>query len=120
VAAQLVNALFAPGQVVHFLLGGVLHGLAHVRQFGRQRLALIQRLGADFAGVVDPHQAGDVTAVLVAERLSRAQQRRRWTRRLTAEGQQGAQGPVGLQQHLIQRRVMSFVSHEHSVSLSIE
>ena len=40
------------------LLGrGLFHLLAHVGQLRGQRLALIERLGADLAGVVDAHQA---------------------------------------------------------------
>lgn len=46
--AQLANALFAPSQVVDFFLGGMFHGLAHLRQFGSQGLALVKRLGTDF------------------------------------------------------------------------
>ena len=73
-AAQLMNALFAPDQMVDFLFGGVIHGGAHLRQLGGQGLTLIQRLGADFAGMVDAHQTGDVSGVLVpsAPRWSRS------------------------------------------------
>jgi hypothetical protein len=70
VAVQLANALLAPGQVVDFFFGGMLHGLAHLGQLGGQGLALVQRLGADFTGVVDAHQAGDVAALLLVRSAS--------------------------------------------------
>ncbi len=44
------DALLAPGQVVDLFLGRVLHGGAYLRQLGSQCLALVKRLGRDFAG----------------------------------------------------------------------
>ncbi len=49
--------LFAPGQVVHLLGRGLAHGVGHGRIARGQRLSLVERLGGDLAGVVDPHQA---------------------------------------------------------------
>ncbi len=82
VAAQFADALLAPGQVIDLLVGGMLHGLAYLRQLGGQRLALIERLGADLAGVVDAHQAGDMAGLVVAQRRLVLQDRRRGARRV--------------------------------------
>ncbi len=76
VAAQLTDALFAPGQVVDFFLGGMLHGLAHLWQLGGQGLALIERLGADFTGMVDAHQASDVAGLAFVQFHIRLDDRR--------------------------------------------
>ena len=55
-AVQLFQAVFAPGQVILFFNGCLFHLAAHIRQLGGQRLAVVQRLRADFAAVIDPHQ----------------------------------------------------------------
>ncbi|MNL70806.1 hypothetical protein D3C87_1958620 [compost metagenome] len=41
VAAQLMDALLAPDQMVDFFFGGMFHGSAHLRQLGGQGLTLI-------------------------------------------------------------------------------
>ena len=110
-AVQLANALFAPGQVVHFFLGGVFHGLAHFGQLGGQGLALVQRLGADFTGVVDTHQPGNMAGLLFVKVDVRLDDGRRRAGGLAAEGQQGAHGGIGLQQQAVERRVVAFGSH---------
>lgn len=66
-AVQLANALLAPRQVVDFFLGGMFHGLAHFGQLGRQGLTLVQGLGADFTGMVDAHQPGNVAGLLFVQ-----------------------------------------------------
>src|SRR5690625_3619688 len=45
VTVQLVQALAAPHQMVHFFSGGFLHFLAHFGQLRRQSLTPIKRLG---------------------------------------------------------------------------
>jgi hypothetical protein len=52
--------MFAPGQVVEFFIGGLLHAVANLYPFCGERLTLIETLGTDFAGVVDTHQASNV------------------------------------------------------------
>jgi DNA polymerase-3 subunit delta len=64
---ELAEAFFAPAQVIAFLARRVEQMAARVRVARGQRLAVIQRLRGDFAGVVDAHQAGDVTALVVGE-----------------------------------------------------
>ena len=64
-AVQFTQAFFTPHQMIDFFCGGLLHLLAHVGELGGQGLALVQRLGADFAGVVDPHQARHMFALAV-------------------------------------------------------
>jgi len=76
VAAQLMDALFTPDQMIDLFFSRVLHGCAYLRQLGGQRLSLIQRLGADFAGMVDAHQTGDMAGVFVAHLGFRLQNRR--------------------------------------------
>ena len=111
--AQLADALLAPGQVVDFFLGRVLHGLAHFGQFGGQGLALVQRLGTDFPGMVDAHQAGHVPGVLVTHLRFRLHDGRRRAIRLAAERQQRAHGHIGLQQQAVDRRVVTLGSHAY-------
>ena len=90
-AAQLADALLAPGQVVD-LLPAASPSPRGPGQLGGQRLALVQRLGADLAGVVDAHQAGDMAGVFLAQFAIGFHDGRRRSRRLAAERQQGAQG----------------------------
>jgi len=89
----------------------MLHGLAYLGQLGGQGLALVQRLGTDFAGVVDAHQAGDMAGLLLIELGVRLDDGRRGAGGLAAEGQQGAHGGIGLQQQAVERRVVTFGSH---------
>ena len=103
--------MLAPGQVVDLLLGGFLHRLADLGQLGGQRLALVQRLGADLAGVVDAHQAGDMAGVFLAQFAIGFHDGRRRSRRLAAERQQGAQGGVGLQQETVDGRIVAVGGH---------
>ncbi|MCY1180900.1 hypothetical protein D9M73_213730 [compost metagenome] len=110
-AVQLANALLAPGQVVDFFLSGMLHGLAHFGQLGGQGLALVQRLGADFTGMVDAHQPGNMAGLLLVQVNVWLDDGRRWPGRLAAERQQGAHGGIGLQQQAVERRIVTFGSH---------
>src|SRR5690606_31276778 len=50
VAAQLVNTLLTPDQVIHLLSGGLFHLNPDIGQSGSEGLTLIKRLGADFPG----------------------------------------------------------------------
>lgn len=75
-AAKLANTLLAPGQVVDLFFGGVLHGLAHLRQPGGQGLALIERLGADFTGMVDTHEPGHMAGLRFVQGNVRLDDRR--------------------------------------------
>ena len=43
------------------------HAAAGLWQLRRQGLTLVEPLGADLAGVVDPHEAGDMAALLFAK-----------------------------------------------------
>ncbi len=97
--------------MVDLLLGGFLHRLADLGQLGGQRLALVQRLGADLAGVVDAHQAGDMAGVFLAQFAIGFHDGRRRSRRLAAERQQGAQGGVGLQQETVDGRIVAVGGH---------
>ncbi len=62
VAVQFIQTLLAPGQMILFFLGGNFHLAADARQPCGESLAGIQGLGADFAGVIHPHQAGHMAA----------------------------------------------------------
>src|SRR5690606_34151840 len=79
---------------------------------GGERLALVERLGADLAGVVDEHQSGDVALALLVQFDLRLQQRRRGARGRAAEGQQGAQGGIHLQEQAIGGGIVTFAGHE--------
>ncbi|KTC40931.1 hypothetical protein AO260_31025 [Pseudomonas sp. ABAC21] len=109
--AQLADALLTPGKMVNFFFGRVLHRCAHLRQLGGQGLTLIQRLGTDFAGMVDAHQAGDMARLGGAHLGIGLHDGRRGPVRLAAEGQQRAHGGVGLQQQAVNRRVVTLGSH---------
>ena len=56
VAAQFFDTLPAPGQVVILFNCSLLHLLARFVPMSGQRLPLVERLGAHFAGMVYPHQ----------------------------------------------------------------
>ncbi len=58
--AEFVDALFAPGEMVEFLVGRFLQ-LRFDRLVPRnRRVPLVKALGGDFPGVIDPHQPGRV------------------------------------------------------------
>ncbi len=88
VAAQLADALLTPGQMIDLLIRSLLHRLAHLRQARRQCLPLVKRLGADFTGVVDAHQPGNMAGFTLAELRLGLQQCRRRARGLAAEREQ--------------------------------
>ena len=54
--AELLNALFAPGQVIEFLRGSVLHLLLNSLVASDRRVTLIQGLRSNFAGMVHAHE----------------------------------------------------------------
>ncbi len=58
---------FIATALVFFFVGGMLHRLTYLRQFGSQCLTLIQRLGADLTGMVDAHQAGNMLGLLFVQ-----------------------------------------------------
>ncbi|MDT4869608.1 hypothetical protein FQZ97_1046480 [compost metagenome] len=97
--------------MVDFLVRRVFHGLADIRQLGGQRLSLVERLGADFAGVVHPHQASDMASVFFAQLRVRLHDGGRRSRRMAGERQQGAHGGIGLQQEAVDGRVVAFGGH---------
>ena len=53
--------------MVHFLGSSLFHFQAYIGQFRRQRLPLVERLGAHFTGVIDAHQSGGVAFLLFIE-----------------------------------------------------
>ena len=67
VAAQFLDALFSPGQMVVFFQRGALHALSYSVQSRGERLSLIQCLGRDLAGVVYPHQCRGAFALAVTQ-----------------------------------------------------
>ena len=99
---QGADALLAPGQVIDLFVGRLLHFFAHFRQLGGQRLTLVQRLGADLAGVVDAHEAGRMTAFLVAQLGVLERNGRRAAGGSAAEGRKGTQGGIRLDQQSIE------------------
>ena len=59
---ELAEPVAAPGQVIAFLVGRAAQRVPGLGLLGRQRLPVIEPLGRDFAGVIDPHQPRDVAA----------------------------------------------------------
>ncbi len=55
-AAELLDAGLRPRQVVGLFARSLLEHRAQGRIARRQRLGVVQRLGADFTDVIDPHQ----------------------------------------------------------------
>ena len=60
--AELVQSVPAPGEVVTFLGRSPDQRRARFGQSRGQGLSVVEALGGDFPGVVDPHQPGDVAA----------------------------------------------------------
>ena len=100
--AQLVHPVLGPGQVVAFFLAGLQEFLAQNRVARSQRLRGIQRLRANFAHVVDPHQRARQGFVLLAQvgRLGRHGGAGPGGARLGKQGVQGivSGGQCGVQQ----------------------
>ena len=65
--AELAEALLAPGEVIAFLARGLAAAFPRGCRAGHQGLAVIERLGGDLAGMVDPHQAGHVAPLRLGE-----------------------------------------------------
>ena len=110
--AQFAQPILAPGQMILFFAGGLLHGVTHMGQAGGAGLSLIKRLGTDFARVINAHQAGDMTPVRVGHAGCRG-----IVLRLTlgfggARGQ-GAQGVVGAGEQLVQRAELAVSGRGH-------
>ena len=97
--------------MIDLLVGGPFHALADVRQLGGQRLALIERLGAHLAGVVDAHQPGNVAFALLVQAGFFFDHGRRGASGWPAEGQQSAQHGVDLLQQAICGGIVTFAGH---------
>ncbi len=65
---EFVYPLLAPGKMIDLLGRGLLHAVAHGIELGGQRLALVERLCAHLAGVVDAHQPRDMAPLFGIER----------------------------------------------------
>src|SRR5260370_40449432 len=61
-AAELAYALSTPGEMIGLLARCLCERVLDVVVQRRQCLALVQRLGADLAAGIDPHQRGRVAA----------------------------------------------------------
>src|SRR3546814_6603127 len=61
---EFLQAFLAPAQVVTFFARGIKQVTAGVRIARGQRLAVVQRLRGNLAGMIDAHQAGDVAALV--------------------------------------------------------
>src|SRR5207253_2099932 len=65
---ELYQTLLRPRQMVFLLTRGHCETAADLGIARNKRLRAVERLGADFAGVIDPHQAGGMTSLLGRER----------------------------------------------------
>src|SRR3546814_10291540 len=61
---EFLQAFLAPAQVVTFFARGIKQVTAGVRIARGQRLAVVQRLRGNLAGMIDAHHAGDVAALV--------------------------------------------------------
>ncbi len=101
--AELAQALGGPGEMVGLLAGGLLELQAQRRIGRRQRLRAVQRLRADLADVIDPHQCAGVAALGLVEWRAGPGRDRPRPRRLR-RAVEGAQGVVGDRQKPVERR----------------
>ncbi len=58
VGLELLQTSLAPGQMIGFFLGGFEKKLTRCSGTSDQGLAVVERLGGDFTGVVYPHEGG--------------------------------------------------------------
>ena len=65
--AQFLKSLFAPGQMIEFLVSGLLHLLLYIAITRNNRVALIEALGCDLAGMIDAHQASGMGLLLLVQ-----------------------------------------------------
>ena len=91
--AQFVQALCRPGQVVGFLSAGVHEMGAQCSVFGCKSLRRVERLGADFAYVVDPHQRAGLRLFRCRQFAVHLRERRAGSG-CTRLGEQGTQGCI--------------------------
>ena len=92
----------APGQVVGFLLRRFQQLGAHRRVACHRGLAAVQGLGADLAGVVHPHQSGDVAALGLVQ-FDGGQPGAGIGAAGHRGGEQGAERALGLAQPVVER-----------------
>lgn len=67
-AAEFTDAFRAPSQVIALFTCRLEQGRACRGSPGDDSLAVIQRLGRNFAGVIDPHEPGDARPLRVGAR----------------------------------------------------
>ncbi len=102
-----MESLLTPGEMIEFLSSCVLH-----LRFDRavpcdRRVALVQRLRRDLAGVIHAHQAGGVRFLAGIHLSGRHGFRRVGARRVAGRGRDGSQRIVGAGQKPVQRRQLS-------------
>jgi hypothetical protein len=99
---QLVQALAAPREMVAFFCAGSLQSRTHARLTRHQRLAAVERLRADLAGVVHAHERGRFASIGLRKRV-RFIGRRNETRR-AAGARERPQRLIGGDQELVDER----------------
>lgn len=65
---KLLQTRCAPGQVISFLVRGFQQQTARRSSPGYERLAVVQGLGGDLSGVVDPHESSGLSPVRFGQR----------------------------------------------------
>lgn len=109
-AVQFIQPGGAPGQVVGLFLGRFQQVFTGGRVAGHGRLAEVQALCADFADVVDPHEARRVAALgVVHARLAGVRSRVGAGRRWIAEHR--VQGALRFGQQVVQRSGLAEHGH---------
>ena len=101
--AELLDALFAPGQVIELLRGRVLHLFFISFVASNRRVALIQGLGSNFAGMVYTHKTRRMRSLGGAEGRVLYRSGRVVSRRATGRRRDGAQCFVGTGQQAVDR-----------------
>ena len=110
VAVQFADPLGTPGQVVGFVASGSQQMGAQVLVASGQRLSEVERLCADLADVVDPHQPGSM-ALLGGAELGRFRCHGRIRPGRDRLGEHRAQQPVGMVAEPIERGQAAVGSH---------
>jgi len=106
---QFIEALLAPREVIEFLVCGLLHLRFNVAIARDGRVALVEPLRGNLAGVIDAHQAGGMRLLLRVEAGFGDIGRRARPRGQAGRGRHGSQRVIHTRKQSIERCQVSWL-----------
>ena len=104
---QFGEALLAPGEMIEFFLGSLVHLFLDLEASCNGRMALVQALGRDLARMIHSHESRRVTSLQITEFRILQALGGILPRRLAGRGDDGFEGIVGAGKQAVERRQVS-------------